>query len=79
MLTIFSIIAVALLLFSLAAIAYYAFGLFKGLFHDRLGWHMPNHHKGMTYDGINIFASCKHCKREIMQDSQGNWFASGGE
>ena len=79
MLIVFSIIGGALLVFSLAAIAYYALGWFRGFFHDRLGWHMPDHRKGMTYDGINIYASCKHCRKEIMQDSQGNWFATGGD
>ena len=79
MLIFFSIIAGAILLFSLAAITYYAFGWFGWYFHDRLGWHIPDHRKGMTYDGINIYASCKRCRKEIMQDSQGNWFATGGE
>lgn len=79
MLILFSIIGVTLLLFSLAAISYYVLGWFRGFYHDRLGWHIPDHRKGMTFDGINVFASCKHCRKEIMQDSQGNWFATGGE
>lgn len=47
--------------------------LFYQLYHDILGWHIPykddNH-----FEGINICSQCKICNKEIMMDSQGNWF-----
>ena len=46
--------------------------LFKGFFHDILGWHLPKSECG--FDGCSITSTCKICDKEIMQDSQGNWF-----
>jgi len=41
-----------------------------------MGWHSPDHSEraGFNLLGINLHATCKRCKRQIMQDSQGNWF-----
>ena len=39
------------------------------IYHDILGWHVPN---GEYFN--NGCSICKHCEKEIMQDSQGNWF-----
>lgn len=52
---------------------YYNAGLFKFFYHDILGWHTPD---GSTQysDGCSQHARCKYCGRDIMQDSQGNWF-----
>ena len=48
---------------------------FKALtwwYHDILGWHRPN--GDCFFDGTNIYSHCRICGKEIMQDSQGNWF-----
>lgn len=50
----------------LAAGLYIWFGLFKFWYHDFLGWHRP--------DGSSRHTRCKYCKKDILQDSQGNWF-----
>lgn len=44
----------------------------KWFFHDILGWHMPDDET--TFDGCSMHSHCRFCKREIMEDSQGNWF-----
>lgn len=28
----------------------------------------------LSYDGCSFTSKCKHCGKDIMQDSQGNWF-----
>jgi len=38
-----------------------------------LGWHVPGGHT-RWFDGCNVYARCRGCGRELMQDSQGNWF-----
>ncbi len=48
--------------------------VFVKLYHDLMGWHLPDYSKGVTSDSINTYAICKHCGKEIIQDSQGNWF-----
>lgn len=41
--------------------------------HDTLGWH--DGRLGPRWsDGISIHAACSRCGREVMLDSQGNWF-----
>lgn len=52
---------------------YFKFGFLKFYYHDLLGWHTPDN-SPQSYDGCSIHATCKHCKKNIMQDSQGNWF-----
>ena len=63
--------------FAIAEIAAYVlyekFGLFRVYFHDALGWHTPDDSPQWS-DGCSQHARCKHCGRDIMQDSQGNWF-----
>lgn len=56
----------------LTAILYCRLGWFKFLFHDVMGWHVPGGEE--TFDGYQFHAVCKYCGKEIMQDSQGNWF-----
>lgn len=48
-------------------------GLFKKLFHDILGWHLPDD-SPQWCDGCSIHSTCRYCGADIMQDSQGNWF-----
>ena len=42
---------------------------------DFFGWHNG---KGGTqsFDGCSYHAACSKCGIEVMQDSQGNWFAA---
>ena len=47
--------------------------IFNWFYHNVLGWHLPDN-KPQEFDGCNIHAHCKFCEKEIMQDSQGNWF-----
>ena len=46
--------------------------LFKWFYHDILGWHLPDDDCG--YDGCSYTATCKLCGKDILQDSQGNWY-----
>ena len=46
---------------------------FKRLYHDILGWHEPGN-GSESFDGASFHAKCRFCGKEIMQDSQGNWF-----
>ncbi len=55
-------------------ILYFKFGFFKTWFHDILGWHQPDTNKVQWFDGCSEHATCKYCGRDIMRDSQGNWF-----
>lgn len=52
---------------------YFKFGFFKFYYHDLLGWHTPDDSPQYS-DGCSQHARCKHCGKDIMQDSQGNWF-----
>lgn len=54
-------------------ILYVGFGIGKSFFHDILKWHMPTYDR--VFDGCSMHSYCKYCGKEIMQDSQGNWFA----
>ena len=47
--------------------------IFNRFYHDIIGWHLPDN-KSQEFDGCNIHAHCKFCGKEIIQDSQGNWF-----
>lgn len=52
---------------------YYKWGMFKFFYHDFMDWHSPDDNP-KKFDGCNMHARCKHCGKDIMQDSQGNWF-----
>ena len=39
---------------------------------NKLDWHIPQ--KLIEFDGVSLCSRCKYCNREILQDSQGNWF-----
>lgn len=57
---------------ALSSILYFKKSYFKSFYHDVLGWHTPN---GSAYfDGCSVYSKCKYCGKDIMQDSQGNWF-----
>ena len=43
-----------------------------------LGWHKPTKIT-VPYLSINFHSTCARCGREILQDSQGNWFATYSE
>lgn len=47
---------------------------FKHLCHDILGWHEPDKDADQSYDGCSRHSKCRFCGKDIMQDSQGNWF-----
>ena len=47
--------------------------IFKWFYHDVLKWHLPND-ESQEFDGCSFHAHCKICGKEIMQDSQGNWY-----
>ena len=57
----------------IAMYLYFKFGFLKFYYHDFLGWHTPDK-SPLKYDGCSVHATCKHCGKDIMQDSQGNWF-----
>ena len=58
----------------IGSILYLLFGLFRFFYHDILNWHKPADDEIKKFDGCNIHCICKYCGKEIMQDSQGNWF-----
>lgn len=53
---------------------YFKFGFGKCFFHDVMEWHIPIETEESTFDGCSEHNHCKFCGKEIMQDSQGNWF-----
>lgn len=46
--------------------------LIKKFLCNFLGWHEPT--TKIIFDGFNLTSTCKYCGKQIMQDSQGNWF-----
>jgi hypothetical protein len=48
--------------------------LFNHFYHDILEWHIPDEKVEHYSDGLSEHAICKFCGKDIMQDSQGNWF-----
>lgn len=70
-LLIYAIGAVIVIMF-ISAIFYLATGIGKKFYHDILKWHKPNNIR--SFDGCSCHSTCKYCGKEIMQDSQGNWF-----
>ena len=67
-----AVICLLLLVFIISSVLYSNYGVCKGLFHDLLHWHEPDN--SVYLSGINLTSRCKYCGKEIMQDSQGNWF-----
>ena len=58
--------------FVLCSIVYLITGIGKWFYHDKLQWHRPDGTE--SFDGCSCCSHCKYCGKEIMQDSQGNWF-----
>lgn len=70
----FAIIVMALLIWTcIGSCLYFWRGWFKFFYHDILGWHRPDN-SPQSFDGCSVHARCKYCGKDIMQDSQGNWF-----
>ena len=67
-------LGISIALFMLGMLGYLLFGFFKKLYHDLLHWHMPEDGGEQWSDGCSQHAICKYCGKEIMMDSQGNWF-----
>ena len=67
-------IILIVLLYFLPVTLYFKKGIGKWFYHDILNWHIPDNSDEYKYDGLNLKTICKHCKKEITQDSQGNWF-----
>lgn len=51
---------------------YFKFGIGKWFLHDFMHWHLPDGTN--SFDGCSHHSHCKFCNKEVMQDSQGNWF-----
>lgn len=72
--TVFVCIVVAALAWMyIGAGLYFVFGWLKFFYHDFLEWHRPDD-SPERFDGLSVHCRCKHCGKDIMQDSQGNWF-----
>lgn len=65
-------ILICIIIFCVSVFLYDAFDFCKFFFHDVLGWHKPTN--DLRFDGYSMHSTCKHCGKEIMQDSQGGWF-----
>lgn len=66
------LIAIGMIIVLITAFVYLKTGTFKFFYHDILGWHQPMNR--IWSDGCSFHSKCKYCGKEIMQDSQGNWF-----
>ena len=54
-------------------ILYFKKGWFRRWFHDVMHWHQPDDLPRWS-GGCSPQAKSKWCGKDIMQDSQGNWF-----
>ena len=61
------------IIFMITSVVYLNTGSFKFFYHDALGWHQPSN-SPKRFDGCSIHSTCKHCGKDIIKDSQGNWF-----
>lgn len=41
-------------------------------FCNKLGWHLAPREKG--WNGCSMTGVCPRCNKEVLMDSQGNWF-----
>ncbi len=44
------------------------------LLHDLMIWHDGNGNGDKSFDGLSFHATCSICGKDVMLDSQGNWF-----
>lgn len=67
-------ILVGLTLLWLSGVIWYVhpYKAMSWFYHDILGWSKPDNSR--YYDGCSVHSHCRFCGKEIMQDSQGNWF-----
>ena len=70
--TLLLVIAIVLALNIIFGIIYLITGIGKRFYHDILEWHRPDNTE--SFDGCSRHSVCKYCGKNIMQDSQGNWF-----
>jgi len=56
----------------ITSILYTKFGYFKRFYHDVMKWHEPGDY--LWWNGYIVHSYCKYCNKEILRDSQGNWF-----
>jgi hypothetical protein len=66
------ILLLIITIFLISTLLYFAFDVGKWFYHNILGWHKPT--KEISFDGCSKCSTCKICSKEILQDSQGNWF-----
>ena len=69
---ILGVIGIPYILILIISPFYFKFGIGKWLLHDIMHWHLPD--ETSSFDGCSNHSYCKFCNKEIMQDSQGNWF-----
>ena len=69
---ILGIVGIPYILILIISPFYFKFGIGKWLLHDIMHWHFPD--ETSSFDGCSNHSYCKFCDKEIMQDSQGNWF-----
>ena len=69
---ILGIVGIPYILILIISPFYFKFGIGKWLLHDIMHWHLPD--ETNSFDGCSNHSYCKFCNKEIMQDSQGNWF-----
>lgn len=67
---VFVIIEIAVIIFLICSLLYTHCGFFERFFHNGLHWHEPT---TIWFDDYQVHSICKHCCKEIMRDSQGNW------
>lgn len=58
------------------SLLYMTLGWFRHFYHDVLEWHIPDESasKILKFSDLDVHCKCKYCGKDIMQDSQGNWF-----
>lgn len=42
--------------------------------HKFMGWHYVDKNAPRSFDGASMHCKCAGCGKDVMQDSQGNWF-----
>lgn len=53
---------------------YFGLGWFKFYCHGVMKLHIPDE-STLWFDGCSRHAVCAYCGKDILQDSQGNWFS----
>jgi len=68
------VILLFLLLGSLLIVATFNKLLPKKIGCEFFAWHYVNDDEKPDFDGVSFKAKCSRCGKEVLQDSQGNWF-----